>query len=78
MQFPVLFFGQLGRPNKIRFALELQYPIISPVFYKPCPIKQIHVDVLKIDLQYLIDKGVLQRILRSKCAFPTFIIPKKD
>ena len=77
-QFPQLFSGQLGRYNKNKFTLELLNPATVPIFCKPYPIAQTHMQVFLQELQHLIDKGVLEHVPRSEWAFPTFIIPKKD
>ena len=76
--FPTLFSGRLGRYNKSKFTLELINPRISPIFCKPYPIAQIHMQVFQQKLHHLINKGVLEHVLRSEWVFPTFIIPKKD
>ena len=74
----MLFSGQLGCYNNSKFSLELQDPTTSPIFCKPYPIPQTHMDIFKKELNHLIGKGFLQHIPRSECAFPTFISPKKD
>ena len=77
-KFPTLFSGQLGQYNKSRFTLELINPDTVPIFCKPYPIAQAHMQVFLQELKHIIDKGVLEQVPRSKWAFPTFIIPKKD
>jgi hypothetical protein len=44
----------------------------------PYPIPQIHKATLIKDLNQLVAIGLLKRQSSSKCASPTFIIPKKD
>ena len=77
-QFPTLFSGQLGRYNKSNFTLELINPKTSPIFFKPYPIAQTHMQVFQQELHHIINKGVLEHVPRSEWAFPMFIIPKKD
>ena len=76
--FPKLFSGQIGRYNKSKFTLELINPNTAPIFCKPYPIAQTHMQVFLQEFKHLIDKGVLEHVPRSEWAFPTFIIPKKD
>ena len=67
----------MGKYNKSKFTLELINPNFSPIFCKPYPIAQTHMEVFHLELQHLINKGVLEHA-PSEWAFPTFIIPIKD
>ena len=58
--------------------MHLKDPKTPPIFCTHYPIPIAHQQVFKKELQHLIDEKVLQRIPRSKWAFPTFLIPKKD
>ena len=49
-KFPKLFSGELGCYNKSQFTLELQDPASTPIFCKPYPVPQAHVQVLKQNL----------------------------
>ena len=57
-KFPQLFSGKLGRYNKSQFTLELQDPDSKPIFCKPYPVPQAHVQVFKAELNHLLEKGV--------------------
>ena len=61
-QFPTLFSGQLGRYNKSQFKLELVDPYTTPIFCKPYPVAQTHMQVFLKELHHLVDKGVLEHI----------------
>ena len=50
----------------------------KPYHSRPFPIPKIHERTLKVELDRLINLGVLKRINASKWATPTFIISKKD
>ena len=58
-KIPTLFSGQIGRYNKSKFTLELINPKTSPIFCKPYPIAQTHMQVFQQELYHLINKGLL-------------------
>ena len=55
-KFPTLFSGQLGQYNKSKFTLELINPNTVPIFCKPYPIAQAHMQVFLQELKHIIDK----------------------
>ena len=76
--FSKLFSGDLGRYVHKKFSITLKDPNTTLIFCNLYPIPMIHQPVFKKELEHLIEAKVLQRIERSKWAFPTFLIPKKD
>ena len=57
--------------------LELK-PNVKPIQCKPFSVPNKYRDLLKKEINKLVDLQVLKPVLVSQWAFPTFIIPKKD
>ena len=76
-QYADLFDGTLGRWNLEPVDLELK-PDASPYHARPYPIPKCHADTLKMEVDRLVQIGVLKKVNRSEWAAPSFIIPKKD
>ena len=63
INFPSLFSGKLGRYNKSKFSLTLKDPNTPPIFCKPYPVPQTHLQVFQQELHHLVEKQVLQKII---------------
>ena len=72
-----LFDGTLGTWNNEPYDIELKDGA-QPYHSRPFPIPKVHERTLKIELERLVEIGVLKRKNNSEWAAPTFIIPKKD
>ena len=57
--------------------LELK-PDAKPFHARPCPIPKCHSDTLRMEVDRLVEIGVLKQVNRSEWAAPLFITPKKD
>ena len=76
-RFEDLFDGTLGKWNLDPVELELK-PDATPFHARPYPIPKCHADTLRMEVDRLVEIGVLRRVNRSEWAAPSFIIPKKD
>ena len=72
-----MFDGTLGNYTGSEYKIEL-LDGAKPYHAKPFPISKIHKETLKIEVNRLINIGVLKRKNNSNWAAPTFIIPKKN
>ena len=72
-----LFDGTLGKWQGTPYNVELK-PDASPYHARPFPIPKSLEATVKIEIDRLIQAGVLKKINRSEWAAPTFVIPKKD
>ena len=75
--FKDLFDGTLGQWKGEEYNIELKDDA-TPYHARPFSIPKIHEATLKMEVQRLLDLGVLKKVNRSEWAAPTFIIPKKD
>jgi hypothetical protein len=72
-----LFDGSLGLWKNELYHVELQ-PGAKPVYRPPFPIPKIHEQAVKVEIERLVQLGVLKKINNSQWGFPCFVIPKKD
>ena len=72
-----MFDGTLGNNVGSEYKIELLEGA-EPYHAKPFPIPRIHKESLTIEVNRLINIGVLKRKSTCKWAAPTFIIPKKN
>jgi hypothetical protein len=75
--FADLFDGTLGKWNQEPVKLELK-PDATPYHARPFPVPKCHAETLRMEVDRLVELGVLKRVNRSEWAAPSFIIPKKD
>jgi hypothetical protein len=71
------FDGTLGKWNMGAYDIELR-PEATPYHARAFPIPKAYTDTLKVEVEQLVEAGVLKQVNRSEWAAPTFIIPKKD
>ena len=76
-KFSDLFDGTLGKWNQDPIKLELKEGA-TPYHARPFPIPKCHAETLKMEVERLVEIGVLKKVNRSEWAAPSFIIPKKD
>jgi hypothetical protein len=76
-KFKDLFDGTLGKWNEEPIKLELKANA-TPYHAIPFPIPRCHTETLKMEVDQLVEIGVLKKVNRSEWAAPSFIIPKKD
>jgi hypothetical protein len=76
-KFKSLFDGTLGHWKSKPYEIELK-PELKPYHAKPYPIPKAYEKTLKMEVDRLVQAGVLRLINQSKWAAPTFIITKKD
>ena len=72
-----LFDGTLGTWTGSKVKLEL-LDGAKPYHARAFPIPRVHLETLKVEVDRLVQLGVLKRVNRSEWAAPTFVIPKKD
>ncbi len=72
-----LFDGTLGKWNEEPVKLELKEGA-TPYHARPFPVPKCHAETLKMEVERLVEIGVLKKVNRSEWAAPSFIIPKKD
>ena len=72
-----LFDGTLGKWNEEPVEIELQEGA-TPFHARPYPVPRCHAETLKMEVDRLVEIGVLKKVNRSEWAAPSFIIPKKD
>ena len=71
-KYSILFDGTIGRWKNELYEIDLKAGA------QPYPIPKIHEKTLRMEVERLVQIGVLKKINRSEWAAPTFIIPKKD
>ena len=76
-EFNPMFNQVLGEYKKTKCDLRLK-PGVQPVHTRPFPVPDKLRPMLKGELKKLVDLGVLESVLSSAWAFPTFLTPKKD
>ena len=76
-EFPSLFDGSLGKWNMGAYDIKLR-PDATPYHARAYPIPKAYTETLKVEVNRLVEAGVLKQVNRSEWAAPTFIIPKKD
>ena len=76
-KYAELFDGTLGEWNLEPVELELK-PDATPYHARPYPIPKCHSETLRMEVDRLVEIGVLKRVNRSEWAAPSFVIPKKD
>jgi hypothetical protein len=72
-----LFDGSLGTWTGEPYNIELKQDA-TPYHARAFPIPKVHEQTLKMEVNRLVELGVLKKVNRSEWAAPTFIIPKKD
>lgn len=72
-----LFDGLLGKWRMGVYRIELR-PDATPYHARAYPVPKAYTETLKVEVNRLVEAGVLRKVNRSKWAVPTFIIPKKD
>ena len=76
-QHEPLFDGTLGQWKGDPYHIQLKEDA-EPYHGRPYSVPKAYERTLKLELERLVDIGVLKRVNRSEWAFPSFIIPKKD
>ena len=76
-KYNCLFDGSLGTWTGEPYNIELK-PDATPYHARAFPIPKVHEQTLKMEVNRLVELGVLKKVNRSEWAAPTFIIPKKD
>jgi hypothetical protein len=76
-KFSNLFDGTLGKWNQDPIKLELKEGA-TPYHAQPFPIPKCHTETLKMEVERLVEIGVLKKVNQLEWAAPLFIIPKKD
>ncbi len=76
-KYESLFDGTLGKWQGEPYDIQLKENV-QPYHAKPFPIPRIHETTLKMEVDRLVNIGVLKKVNRSEWAAPIFIIPKKD
>ena len=77
-EFNDMFNRVLGVYNKEECDLELIDPSVKPVHVRPFTVPDKLRPMLKKELDKLVELKVLNKVLNSQWAFPTFLVPKKD
>jgi hypothetical protein len=72
-----LFDGSLGTWTGEPYNIELKQDA-TPYHARIFPIPKVHEQTLKMEVNRLVELGVLKKVNRSEWEAPTFIIPKKD
>ena len=72
-----LFDGSLGKWTGTPYSIDLKEGA-TPYHARAYPIPKIHENTLRLEVDRLVELGVLKRVNRSEWGAPTFIIPKKD
>ena len=76
-KFADLFDGTLGKWTEDPIEIELKEGA-TPYHARPYPVPRCHAETLRMEVERLVEIGVLKRVNRSEWAAPSFIIPKKD
>ena len=77
LRYEDLFDGTLRTWNRPEVEIKLKKDAV-PYFSRPFPVPQVHEKTLKIELDRLVQLGVLKWTNAREWAAPTFIMPKKD
>jgi hypothetical protein len=77
LRYEDLFDGTLGTWNGPEVELKIKKDA-EPYFARPFSVPQVHERTLKIEIDRLVELGVLKWTKAQEWAAPTFIIPKKD
>jgi hypothetical protein len=77
LHYEDLFDGTLGIWNGPEVELKIDKNAI-PYFGRPFPVPQIHEKTLKVEIDRLVERGVLKWTKANDWAASTFIIPKND
>jgi len=72
-----LFDGTLGNWTGTELSIDLK-PGAEPFHSHSYPIPKVHEQTLRMEVDRLVQIGVLRKINHSEWGSPTFIIPKKD
>jgi hypothetical protein len=75
-EYSDLFHRTLGKWNMGAYDIELR-PEATPYHDQVFPIPKAYTDTLKVEVEQLVEAGVLKQVNRSEWAAPTFIL-KKD
>jgi hypothetical protein len=76
-EYSDLFDGTLGKWNMGAYDIELR-PEATPYHAQAFPIPKAYTDTLKVEVEWLVEAGVLKQVNHSEWAAPTFIILKRD
>lgn len=76
-EYRTLFDGSLGKWKMGAYKIELR-PDATPYHARAYPVPKAYTETLKVEVNRLVEAGVLRKVNRSEWAAPTFIIPKKD
>jgi hypothetical protein len=77
MKFEKLFDGTLGTWKNTKYDIELK-PGATPYHGRPYSIPRAYEQQLRVEVERLVQIGVLRKVNRSEWGAPTFVIPKKD
>jgi hypothetical protein len=72
-----LFDGTFGTWNGPEIDLKFRKDAM-PQFARPFPVPHVHEKTLKVEIDGLVEAGVLKWTRANEWAAPTFVIPKKD
>jgi hypothetical protein len=72
-----MFNGTLGVYPHKKVHIDID-PNAKPVYFRPNPVSQTHLNTFKKELNHLVRIGVLAVQQKSELASPSIIIPKKD
>ena len=76
-EFPKLFANDIGK-SKHYVKLQLIDPNTTPIHSKPFTIPNVHRQHFNNIITELVANNVLRKIISSKWAFPSFLVPKKN
>ena len=76
-EYKDLFDGTLGTWKGTPYHVELKKDA-EPYHARAFPIPKTYEQTLRMEVDRLVEIGVLKKVNRSAWAAPTFIIPKKD
>jgi len=76
-KFNDLFDGTLGKWNMGAYDIKLR-PDATPYHAKPYLIPYSRLATLKVEVEHLVEAGVLRKVNRSEWGAPEFITAKKD
>jgi hypothetical protein len=72
-----LFDGKLREYPGDKMHIDID-PTAKPVYRRPYPIPQVHLEAFKKELNHLVEIGVLSPVRDTAWGLPTFVTPKKD
>ena len=76
-KYEVLFDGTLGHWKDGDYNIEVKKGA-EPYHARPYPIPKTYEKTLKMEVERLVQAGVLKKVNHSEWGAPTFIIPKND